>query len=165
MIKNRFDPVPVEDVKKNAKSYKHMTKTAKAVLDIVKERNEETDAPLRDQMQEWDIGFDDSGMPVLAVPTTRNGYDPIGYLSPIGAYRFQVSENFNGEGNIGSTDTMNLRKYANDEDYKVLCSLAKLAIYNSGHKSDLTFKESGKICAFVSLCISYLNQIKPKKSE
>lgn len=164
MIKDRFEPVAVADVKKNAKSYKHMTKTAKAVLDIVKERNEETDAPLRDQMQAWDIAFDDSGMPVMAVPTMHS-YSLIGYLSPIGAYRFQISENFNGEGNIGSTDTMNLRKYANDEDYKVLCSLAKLAIYNGGNMHHLTFKESGKIDAFISLCISYLNQIKPKKSE
>jgi len=163
MIKDRFEPVPVEDVKKNAKSYKHMTKTANAVLDIVKERNEETDAPLRDQMQAWDIAFDDSGMPVMAVPTMHS-YS-LGYLSPIGAYRFQVSMSFDGEGNLGSTDIMNLRKYANDEDYKVLYSLAKLAIFNGGHMHNLTFKEAGKVGAFTSLCISYLNQIKPKKSK
>ena len=164
MIKGRFEPVAVADVKKNAKSYKHMTKTAKAVLDIVKERNEETDAPLRDQMQAWDIAFDDSGMPVMAVPTMHSN-SLIGYLSPIGAYRFQVSISFDGKVNIGSTDIMNLRKYANDEDYKVLCSLAKLAIFNGGHMKHLTVKESGKVGAFTSLCISYLNQIKPKKSK
>ena len=158
VVKNGYYIVLIDDVKKNAKIHPHMAAIADDILEIVQKRNEETDAPEHDKMAAWDIAFDDTGMPVMAVPAVIRGHETIGYLSPFRAYRFQVSGNFKGEGDFGSTPVMNLKKYADAEDDRVLCSLAELAIYKGGC-DHLTSKELAKVDTFVALCMSFLTQL------
>ena len=65
VVKNGYYIVLVDDVKKNARIYPHMAAIAEDILEIVQKRNEETDAPLHDEMKAWDIAFDETGMPVM----------------------------------------------------------------------------------------------------
>ena len=157
-VRNGYYVVDVEDVKQCAKVHPHMAAISHETLELIQNRNEETDGPDHDKMEAWDIAFDDTGMPVMAVPAVIRGHETVGYLTPFRAYRFQVSGNFKGEGDYGSTPVMNLKRYANAEDDRVLCSLAELAIYKAGG-GHLGHRETAILDTFVSLCISFLKQL------
>lgn len=153
--------IDVNVVKRNAKISPNMTVMAEDILNIIKNRNEETDAPLPNEMQAWDIAFSD-GMPVMAVPAIIRGKKTIGYLTPFRGYRFQVSGDFEGHGDFGSTIVTKLRDYAMDEhQHIVLMSMAELCLYRAGYSDCEEHQRIGNkatkmLDTFVALCISYL---------
>ena len=163
-MSNKFN-VSVEEIKKAAEITAHMGMSAQEILDIVKSRNEETDSPEHDKMQAWDIAFSDHGMPVMAVPIHWHGKATIGYLSPFRGYRFQVSANFEGQGDCGSTIVTDLKSYADAGDDAVLMMMAENAIYRANYYTTeedekiytkLGFREIMHLDAYMAFVIAYL---------
>jgi hypothetical protein len=157
--------VSVEEIKKTAEITPHMGMSADEIIRIVKERNEESDSPEHDKMQPWDIAFSESGMPIMAVPIHWHGKATVGYLSPFRGYRFQVSGNFEGQCDCGSTIVTDLKSYADAGDDAVLLMMAENAIYRANHftedengqiYSKLSFKEIMHLDAYMAFVIAYL---------
>lgn len=159
----KFD-VSVEEIKRAAIITPHMGMSAEEIINIVKNRNEETDAPEHDKMQAWDIAFSESGMPIMAVPIHWHGKATVGYLSPFRGYRFQVSGNFEGQCDCGSTIVTDLKSYADAGDDAVLLMMAENAIYRANHYTEedgkvytkLGFKEIMHLDAYMAFVIAYL---------
>lgn len=111
------------------------------------------------EISAWEITFTENGMPIIAVPRTRDGKDQLGYLMPFRAYRFQVCGNQKGDWDLGASDVMtDMYELAHmgDLGFKCLRALALDALHHYGAYVGVT--ESASFDAFITLCADYLRK-------
>jgi hypothetical protein len=84
----------------------------------------------------------EKGMPMLEVCLSDDKWTGIAYLSPFRGYRFQISETFDGQGDLASTPVLGLANIIlATENYVRLDSNSSIYAFNSSYQEGSAAKD------------------------